>query len=724
MRRLSVLWLWILAGLSGVFVLCALALYGIHHYAKSHSYEATIEATFTSATASPPPPIASTQTRTYIYRAKLRFPSHIFRYQRDFTLLTDLSTQLILNAPDTQLISTITLDKNYLVLETKSPISAISSTLHYTIAIAPTLWKKLLLGYGFVAGLCLLLSLVSYKYHALQILAKRWYSKIPAQSFAAVTNSLHQSSSVFCGISYKRWILIACGVVFLIGFGLRWWYMGQKIHLHGDEVWSVAISSHSKGCLWGGECRDGVYYGKEIKELELWHNASPISALKDIGDLYLTNNGDSHSHANLYYTILRLWHIGVRTGDLGWIIQRGVGVNLLLFYPLAFLFGFLLGRQLFGSSVLVLAFVSLAFLNGASISNTMLIREYALQECLFLAFAWIMARQFCRASVSRAEIILGAFVLACFLLSGYFVLLYVLMLGGILVFLSLGASAQKAKALLATFGLGVGFTYAMYPIYHKGFFGGHASSALDRAGGVGTNLAESMNAYGEILGQNIFTPIILGLCCVSLFVWYKNARLMQNLWSKEVFLAVLMGVLALVFGVVIMAVAPWKILRFVVASLPLLCLLLVVVLMPMLLRRSLVACVAWAGIILSLMLYHKVGFLSYPEEKDRASFAVYQMEPILDTELQGDRAIPTIYSHISDYSSTRVIAWFNDLRLYYFIKDPWEALATLTSHKRCFFITGLPIEVVRDYLGSGFRVELMQHTFGLNRYYIEHTEIH
>lgn len=54
MRRLSVLWLWILAGLSGVFVLCALALYGIHHYAKSHSYEATIEATFTSATASPP----------------------------------------------------------------------------------------------------------------------------------------------------------------------------------------------------------------------------------------------------------------------------------------------------------------------------------------------------------------------------------------------------------------------------------------------------------------------------------------------------------------------------------------------------------------------------------------------------------------------------------------------------------------------------------------------
>lgn len=714
MRFSHTLMLWILGCLSALFALSALALFGIGFYAKSHSYQATIQAHNPASIAPPPQEISNeiiSSQALYTYRVKLAFPSVIFRYQKDFTLLTDLDSSLRLSEPSRQLIAQVALDKNYLILQATKPISSISGTLDYTISIARSLWLKLLYSYLALACLCLVLAAIAYKYQALQNLAAIVYSKLPSQLVFSSDSK-----------AFDRRILALCAVVFLAGFGLRWWYMGQKVDLHGDEVWSVAIASHSNACLWGGACEDGVYYGKEIKERELWHSKDASSALKDIANLYLTNNGDSYSHANLYYTILRLWHIGVRTGDIEWIIQRGVGLNLLLFYPLAFLFAFLLGSRLFGNSVLVPVFLALALCNGASISATMLIREYALQECLFLGFAWAMAHYFCSELESRRTIILSALLIACFLLSGYFVVLYVGVVFALLWFLSLGESPKKAKSLLAMLGLAVVFTYMLYPIYHKGFVGGHATSALARVGGSDTSLLESMRVYGQILGQNIFTPLVLLALLVAAFAWYRgldSSVYKRYLRSKEAFFALLLGGLAVVFGAVIMFVAPWKILRFVVGCLPLASLLIVVATAPLLLQGGLLARVVAVMLGASLLLYHQVGYLRYPHYADFRSEPIYQMEPILDKERADDREIPTIYSHSSDYGATRAIIYFNDLRLYHFIKDPREALKSLASCKQCYFITALPMEAVRKGLGDGFSVELTQATFGLSRYYVQ-----
>ena len=34
---------------------------------------------------------------------------------------------------------------------------------------------------------------------------------------------------------------------------------------------------------------------------------------------------------DLYYVLLRLWNVGVKTGDFEWIKQRGLGLNLVFF---------------------------------------------------------------------------------------------------------------------------------------------------------------------------------------------------------------------------------------------------------------------------------------------------------------------------------------------------------------------------------------------------------
>lgn len=504
------------------------------------------------------------------------------------------------------------------------------------------------------------------------------------------------------------WILIA--VVFVVAFGLRLVYMNQKEILHIDETWTVAISSNSQGCLWGGVCSEGIYFGKEIKTKELWHDKSIAAAFQDIKSLYRDANGDAHSHTNLYYSIFRLWNIGMLTGDINWIIARGVGFNLLVFC-FSFLFGILLARRVFGLNLLVPLFLAAAFLNGASISNTMLIREYALQECLVLAFCYCLARFFLDSRHSKSFIASFILCTAALLLCGYFMVIFVglSLICLVWLFRQSRANAKKLRMIILS---SITLCFLVFPGFYRGFGAGHAKGAASKfdASIMIQNLQQSLSAYVEIWQIHI---LHIGVILVLLFLlWFILAarmypkvlsqisaqsdsarnttikassstplnKLFFAQFSKEMKFVWLMGAVALVFGLGIMYLAPWKILRFVVASLPIVILAMVALFAPFV-RNGISALGGVAAIVfvMSILYPLQVGFLRYPEPD------VYNMGKVLQEK--NDTHIPTIYNVKNTYIAGHAIPYFNDLRVYHVVMDLDEALQRAKELKEAYFIS-------------------------------------
>src|SRR5688572_9675677 len=221
--------------------------------------------------------------------------------------------------------------------------------------------------------------------------------------------------------------LIPLLLVFLVTFGIRLYWINQKQGMNVDEGLSIAVSSFNKYMLWSDNYEDGkTYSGKELKTISLWDNPSFRNALGDVYRLHHDNPDTPHS--NLYYSCLRLWFAGRIVDDYRKIISGGTGLNL-LFFTISFIVMFYLLKLLFENTSVVLAGLLLCFLNTGSISNTLLLRPYQLQETALIVATYVCVlyrKKIVEGDVFNRwqDLALVASVGAFTLLSGYFSLGY------------------------------------------------------------------------------------------------------------------------------------------------------------------------------------------------------------------------------------------------------------------------------------------------------------
>lgn len=169
----------------------------------------------------------------------------------------------------------------------------------------------------------------------------------------------------------------------------RIYWIHKKENLCGDEFTSICIAYDHPG--WGKKTyrAEHIYTGKELRQQfyidipekgilkELWHDLTVLHH----------DNRDS-SHASLYYMTLRCTLTGMDSPSMEMLIRRCCGLNL-LFFSLSFLGLSLILRTLFPKRIMLIAFCLLtAYMNPASISNVLLIREYSMAECLFVFWAY------------------------------------------------------------------------------------------------------------------------------------------------------------------------------------------------------------------------------------------------------------------------------------------------------------------------------------------------
>ncbi len=465
---------------------------------------------------------------------------------------------------------------------------------------------------------------------------------------------------------YIHRIILWGGVslILLVAFALRMYYLEQKVDAHVDEILSIILSEYNE-YGWGKRFEENkIFSADEAKKAILWNDASIKGAFHDIYKLWKNNRDDPHT--NFYYSLLRLWHIGYINVDLKQIFYRGVSLNF-LFFLIGFYFAHRIARKLFQHNWMVLLFLSLAFLNPASISNTLFMRPYALQEMLFIVFCWGLLCVFERLKLNYSKYknwrfcIAFALLTALLLSSGYFAAIFV----AIVIFCASLWELIYCKPIRKitmffplSFIMAILFCILLYPKYFRGFRGYRGAEVKDKLNFtyLKESLLNNIESFFTILSSNlswvILTITLVGIC--SFFLYRKK------IYCTKYAIILFFGLSAFAWAFIVMYVAPYKTLRYIMPILPIFLLLVPYALNTIhsILRFYNINKVLRDSFIILLCIW--CVYSIFPKDKTQISFInhhIFESQPIRDNKRMVVIVLQAtyMYANIIPYLNTNMI---------------------------------------------------------------------
>ncbi|MDR2717763.1 MAG: hypothetical protein LBB89_06855 [Treponema sp.] len=359
---------------------------------------------------------------------------------------------------------------------------------------------------------------------------------------------------------HQALILIA---VYVLALGIRIYWLSQKDGLHVDEGLTIAIACYNDFIIRENYEYGKKYTGKELKEASLVSSASLKDALADVRSLWKDNRDPPHT--NLYYTFLRLSLVGLKTGDIAPIVFRG-GILNLLFFTVSFIFFFLLMRLLFaGSELLQCAATLCAFLSTAAISNTLFLRPYQIQEMLFIIFCYYCAVSIGWKKYRVKPIALMSLITAVTLMTGYYALIFIGLLGLYVVYLHCkNKTFTEIPYYCAVLCLGILFARIFYPKYISGFFSYRGQEAVRTiSGNIWGNIWSSITGAVTLLQKHFFSYPVIAACLAYLAVpLIRKQKLRGKNISAVQKMAWYIFIASILYLFIVLIIAPYKILRY------------------------------------------------------------------------------------------------------------------------------------------------------------------
>lgn len=426
--------------------------------------------------------------------------------------------------------------------------------------------------------------------------------------------NLYRSASFLA--THKSQIIVALSIfVFIVALFLRIGFAYQKGGFHIDETASIAVSTGS----WIPKLENGEFFGKELKE-KVYFDDNSISDLRnDLKELWKNNYGDGAAHPNLYYTLLRAWSLDIKSGDFAWIKSRGIGLNL-VFFTLGFYAIFILMTKIFSRhSLFVPLFLAFAFWNSASVTNTIFVRPYALQEMLLIIFT-LNCFIFYNLRFTSTEdafkthtlfFVWFSFATALLCLSHYFSLFFIAF-----AFIFLAILSRKNIFPLSVV---VAFSFIFVQLFYKDYFaflnGYRAKEAQEKMllGDFTTNLNQTFSAGVDIITTHFcniygFGTLLVASFIAMYFIWrcdsaHESAQISK---SNAIFLLgfFIIGVVAFCL---FLFVSPFKVLRYVMPIFPFLYF--GVLLLLSLIKKPLLQGILGIAFVASLFINYNVKYL-------------------------------------------------------------------------------------------------------------------
>lgn len=489
-------------------------------------------------------------------------------------------------------------------------------------------------------------------------------------------------------------------LVFILAFGIRCHKFSDKGHLFLDEYLSIIISNNN-GYGWGKtyENDSTVLRGQELTSVFLSDTNDLHSILEDIKDVRI-NNTDS-SHTNLYYSLIRLsfWNVDCSVEA---IISRCLALNLLFF-----LFGFLLLYQiclkLKFSKIVTIGVLAVVFLNPISVANTLFIRPYAMQEALFLLLAYLSISYCCALKEGVKvrkwyNLLIYALTLALVLLTGYFAIFYVFLVGVFLLVVTLKYDKKNIWFLIITVLLASILLYLIYPIYIYGLLSGRGAEAMNKLEWT-LIFQEAWSSFTSLMYKILFLEYNIWICLffvAMLLVFFLQGKSKKHL--KDSKLSIIWFCIGFFWCWAIFYIAPYKSTRYIAPAMFLVLLFFPVILSALDYKKQLFFIVS-----LSLLLL----FITYNDEK-----IYWDKDPIDENYLQ-HLETPAIIAGSNYWCQAILIPYYTDDRPIELTFSPEDMLDKVQKYDNLYLF------VIADMLDKypipeDYEVE---HSFAIRSYY-------
>ena len=252
-----------------------------------------------------------------------------------------------------------------------------------------------------------------------------------------INNKIHFTKidyqNKFYNLINKKYILYSfLFLILLFSLFIRIYWASKQEGMIGDEYYSLSAANY--GTFANG---DKINSYKNVKGFDIlknltFDNSSIEDCINDIKRLYKDANDPFIS--NLYYTFLRLAFIGREAVDIKNIIITGTILNC-IFSIISFIFLFKILKLIFENKNEFIIFPLLIFsLSPISISFSMFLRAYQMQETLFIVITYFVLNTIYYNKYSILNLILTSIIAGIGYLTLYSSLLFILILSAMLFF--------------------------------------------------------------------------------------------------------------------------------------------------------------------------------------------------------------------------------------------------------------------------------------------------
>ncbi|MDY4210356.1 MAG: hypothetical protein SOX64_02940 [Treponema sp.] len=411
-------------------------------------------------------------------------------------------------------------------------------------------------------------------------------------------------NSTFAGIKHNKTHGIELIILLISLITIRCFYISQKKSMHVDEGLTISICNRNEYGFWGKNYElDKQYTGKELKEISLFDNSSLKDSLSDVFHMHQDNRDSPHT--NLYYSLFRLWFTGVKTANLDYIFWRGCLLNI-VFFVVSYVFMFFLLYNFTKNKMLICLALFVAFINPASLSLTVFLRPYELQQTMLIILSYYISSSLQLIEKnerleSKENFLSGVIILAFTMLSAYFNMIIIGIYGLVFIIICLKKkNFNLLKFFLCMFVLALLLAKILY--FKFGDMGYRAEEGFSnlKFSAIKANFLAIAEGISRILAKNIFFEIYCILICCITVLWILLS--IKNKQNKVLILVLCIEIVS-VFAIMYFAPIDMKTLRYIAPLFPLFSL----VIIP--------ACKKWINFIVGGILSLLLVFALIPNKK-------------------------------------------------------------------------------------------------------------
>ncbi len=344
------------------------------------------------------------------------------------------------------------------------------------------------------------------------------------------------------------------------------YYFTLRGGLHLDESLSLILSSYSD-YGWTKVFTNENVTGSQLRQL-VWFGDTSISGTANaIINLWIDNRDSPHS--NLYYSALRLWFVGFDVNQEPYnFMWRAFYLNLLIAVGCCYLL-FNVTFKLFKNAILSSILVVLAICNDVSVSNVIYLRPYLLQTLLVFAYIYSTISILQDFRIKKTVTFKYALSTSLALLSGYFAIIFVAILGSFSLAIAFHNFNKKdvLKFCYSYLPFTAVLSLLIYPPYFF-VFGNRQEEAVSKLGSVWENIISSANSV-DIWGNAFAFP--LTSCAISIVLaLFHYFKVKDNESRLRISIQLSLLVSAILWLLLVEFFAPYKTARYVYPVIPLL----------------------------------------------------------------------------------------------------------------------------------------------------------